>query len=94
MEKCNYDHLKAIVKGRTEDGEDFETHIDFKILRPKENETHYGNGCYMRVKLPHDTKLVDVRYSRTTDIEILADQWIKGWFGDNAKEVEKEFEQQ
>ena len=28
---------------------------------------------------------------RTTDIEILADRWIKSFYGKNAKEVIKEF---
>lgn len=88
----NYDKMKATVKGRTEEGENFVTPIEFKILRPDEKKEYYGNGCYMRVKLPHESKLIDIRYLGVTDIEILADRWIKSWFGDNAEEVEKQFE--
>lgn len=93
MKQNKIDQMSAIVKGQTEDGEYFEIYIDFKILRPNEAETYYGNGCYMRVRLPHDVKLIDIRYSETTDVEILADRWIKYWFGNNAEEVEKQFAQ-
>ena len=36
-------------------------------------------------------ELCDVRYERTTDVEILADRYIKNYYGKNAEEVEKQF---
>ena len=45
----------------------------------------------MMVKMPGDKHYVDVRYERTTDIEVLADRWIQGYFGKNAREVIKVF---
>lgn len=81
--------MKATVSGTNCIGEAFTTTCEFKLIRPE--DSHYGTGYYMTVKMPNDTHLVDVRYERTTDIETLADRWIKGYFGKNAKEVVKEF---
>lgn len=45
----------------------------------------------MTVKTSTQTLLIDVRYERTTDIEILADRWIEGYYGENAKDIIKQF---
>lgn len=58
---------------------------------PPTDNKHYGTGCYMTVKTSTQTLLIDVRYERTTDIEILADRWIKGYYGENAKDIIKQF---
>lgn len=90
MKGIKYDEVSAVVRGTTEEGKDFTTQVYFKLLRPTDND-HYGNGCYLRVKLPSDTKLVDVRYGGCTEVDILADRWIKDYFGTNAKEIEMHF---
>lgn len=36
-------------------------------------------------------QLLDVRYERTTDVDILADRFIRNWYGDNAREITKTF---
>ena len=82
--------MKAIVSGTTCEGEAFTVTCDFTMIPPKDSN-HYGTGYYMMVLLPGDKHYVDVRYERTTDIEILADRWIQNFFGKNAKEVIKEF---
>ena len=82
--------IKATVSGTDCMGEAFTTTCEF-TLHPPEDSNHYGTGYYMTVKTPENKHLVDVRYERTTDIETLADRWIKSWFGENAKEVVKEF---
>ena len=86
-----YSKMKATVSGVTCGGENFADEILFEMI-PPENSNHYGTGYYMFVKLPGKQKLyIDVRYEKTTDVEILADRWIKSYFGNNAKEVTKEF---
>lgn len=86
-----YTKMNATVKGTTEDGEDFTELVRFTLLPPDKGTSYYGTGCYMRAVTPYHPHLVDVRYERTTDIEILADRWIKSFYGNNAKEVIKEF---
>lgn len=83
--------MKAIVSGTTCEGEAFNVTCEFTMIPPAENEAHYGTGYYMMVKLPGDKHLVDVRYERTTDIEVLADRWMQNWFGKNMKRVVKVF---
>jgi hypothetical protein len=85
-----YNTMKATVSGTTCEGEAFCENILFTMIPPSDSN-HYGTGYYMTVKTPSQTHLIDVRYERTTDIEILADRWIKNWYGQNAKEVVKEF---
>lgn len=91
MSNQKHTTMKATVSGVTQFGEEFTTPVEFTLIPPAENEPHYGTGYYMTVKLPSDTKLIDVRYERTTDIEILADRFIRNYFGANAHEVTKEF---
>ena len=86
-----YTKMCATVKGTTEEGEDFTEIVQFTLLPPDNGASYYGTGCYMKVVTPYRPVLVDVRYERTTDIEILADRWIKNFYGSNAKEVFKEF---
>ena len=86
--------LTVIVKGTTCDNEPFVANVQFTMIPPKDGEAHYGTGYYMAVEessdvSPKHKEYVDVRYERTTDIEILADKWIKNWYGKNAKEVIK-----
>ena len=85
-----YSKMKATISGMTCDGENFIEEILFEML-PPENSNHYGTGYYMSVKMQKQRLYIDVRYEKTTDVEILADRWIKSYFGNNAKEVVKEF---
>lgn len=86
------DKMFATVKGTTSDGDPFEEELKFSLIPPRDGEAHYGTGCYMRVEMSNSgPQFEDVRYARTTDIEILADRFIKGWYGTNAKEVIKSF---
>ena len=82
--------MKATVSGFNCNNEAFTVICDFEMIPPADSN-HYGTGYYMLVKMPGDKQLIDVRYDRTTDIEILADRWIKNYFGKNAREVIKEF---
>lgn len=82
--------MKAIVSGTTCDGEAFTETCDFTMIPPTDSN-HYGTGYYMMVLRPGDKHYVDVRYERTTDIEVLADRWIKNWYGKNAEKVVKIF---
>lgn len=88
----HYDKLNAVVSGKTCEGKDFTEELTFKMLPPKEGEAHYGTGYYMRVEMSiSGPQLLDVRYERTTDVEILADRFIRNWYGDNAREITKTF---
>lgn len=91
MSNQKHTTMKATVSGVDQFGKEFTTPIEFTLVPPAENEPHYGTGYYMTVKLPGDTKLIDVRYERTTDIEILVDRFIRNYFGSNAHEVTKAF---
>lgn len=82
------DTIIAEVKGVTCEGEPFEEQLEFHLIPPANGEPYYGTGYYMRVKMSlSGVQLEDVRYAKTTDIEILANRFIKGWYGENAKEV-------
>lgn len=82
--------MKATVIGESE-GKPFEEELIFTMLPPDEKESYYGTGYYMHIKAPHDVKLIDVRYERSTDVETLADRWIKDWYGPNAKDIRFSF---
>ena len=87
-----HDKMNAIIKGHDCQGKEFESNLEFKIIRPKDDEPHYGTGCYMTVEHlssddPAPTEYVDVRYEKTTNIRILAERWIKNYYGKNAEEV-------
>ena len=85
--------MYATVKGTTCDNEPFEEDLVFTMIPPEDNN-HYGTGYYMLVKMSiSGAKLCDVRYDRTTDVEILADRFIKNWYGPNAHEITKQFPQ-
>ena len=87
-----YDKLNAVVSGKTCEGKDFTEELTFKMLPQKEGEAHYGTGYYMTVDMSlSGRQLLDVRYERTTDVEILADRFIRNWYGDNAREITKTF---
>lgn len=88
----HYDKLNATVSGKTCEGEEFTEELTFKMLPPKEGEAHYGTGYYMTVDMSlSGRQLLDVWYERTTDVEILADRFIRTWYGDNAREITKRF---
>ena len=92
-----YTKMKATIKGKDLNFKPFTQELEFELVPPKKGTSYYGTGCYMVVKFgerPIDHELIDVRYERTTDIEILADRWIKGYYGMNAQEVIKEFAEQ
>lgn len=82
--------MKTTISGFTCSNEPFSLTCEFEMI-PPENSNHYGTGYYMMVKMPGDKYYVDVRYERTTDIEVLADRWIQNYFGKNAREVVKQF---
>ena len=86
-----YNNMNATVKGHDCRGNEFEDKLSFELIEPKKGERYYGTGCYMAIKLNGAVSSEDVRYARTTDIEILADRWIAGFYGKNAEEVSKEF---
>lgn len=88
-----YSKMKATVNGvQRLTGEAFSEDLVFTMIPPAD-DFHYGTGYYMTVKMSiSGTQLIDVRYERTTDVEILADRFIKSWYGDNAEEVVKSFE--
>lgn len=85
-----YNTMNAYVTGTNDNGDKFTTPLKFIMCPPKAGR-HYGTGYYMIVEMPGDRILVDVRYERTTDVEILADKWIYSYFGTNAQEVSKVF---
>lgn len=87
-----YGKLHATVKGFTCEGKPFTEELDFQLIPPANGECYYGTGCYMRIKMSLGRpQLEDVRYAKTTDIEILADRFIQGWYGPNARDVWMEF---
>lgn len=86
----NYNIMKATVKGTNCESEPFTESLTFTLCPPTDNK-YYSTGYYMQVTMPTQKMLFDVRYEKTTDIEILADRWIKHWYGKNAQEVLKEF---
>lgn len=88
----DFNKMKATVKGKTQTGRNFEVEIHFEMIPPKENDRYYGTGYYMAVEMPSSEHLVDVRYEGTTDVEILADRFIKNQYGENAREVIKCFD--
>lgn len=92
-----YAKMKATVKGHDYRGEEFEDALEFELIHPKDGEKYYGTGYYMTVDQKgdgiHNRYPVDVRYERTTDIEIIADRWISNFYGANAEDVRKEFDE-
>lgn len=86
----NYNTMKATVKGTTCEGVPFSEELLFTLVPPA-NGNHYGTGYYMTVKTAAHTYLVDVRYERAVDVEILADRWIENHYGKNARDVIKQF---
>lgn len=91
-----YDKMRATVKGTDCEGNRFVEELEFNMLPPKDNN-YYGTGYYMNVKRYTNyypkpmVELCDVRYEKTTDIEILADRYIKNYYGKNAEDIEKQF---
>jgi hypothetical protein len=72
----------AIVNGECM-GENFSEEVKFELIPPKDGN-HYGTGYYMVVNIgSHNKQYVDVRYEKTTDIEELADRFIKSYYGGN-----------
>ena len=85
----DYNTMNATVKGTTCEAKPLPK-VSHLPSFPHDNK-HYGTGYYMTVKTSTQTLLIDVRYERTTDIEILADRWIKGYYGENAQDIIKQF---
>lgn len=86
--------MLATIKGHNCRGDEFQTELEFNLIPPNDNESYYGTGYYMIIKHLNDiplTDYADVRYEKTTNIEILADRWIKNYYGKNAEEVIKQF---
>lgn len=80
--------MKVTVSGMDCELKPFTVIYEFELIPPTDSN-HYGTGYYMIVKANGERHLIDVRYERTTDIEILADRWIKNYFGKNAHEIIK-----
>lgn len=86
--------IKAIVKGQYQypdmkQPEQFKMCVEFTLYPPKENEPHYGTGCYMGVDFSNwNDAYVDVRYTGTKDLKKLAEMYIKNYWGDNLREYE------
>lgn len=78
--------LKMQVSGKDCQKQDFTTQVTFRLVPPT-GKDYYGNGYYMTVDMPGNNFYVDCRYSGTTDINKLADTWMKNYFGPNAQEV-------
>lgn len=76
----------------TVDGKEVVEELEFTVIPPDKSKDYYGTGCYMTVKTPYDVKLIDVRYEVDTDVEILADRWMKNWYGDRATNIKRWFE--
>lgn len=76
--------LKLLVKGivKHENNKPFEEEITFKLVPTSAQP--YGNKLAMIVERPkwNETKGVDVRYARTSDINELAKMWLDDFFGD------------
>ena len=80
--------MKVTVSGMNCESKPFTVTCEFELIPPTDSN-HYGTGYYMIVKVNNERYLIDVRYEHTTDIEILADRWIKNYFGKNAHEIIK-----
>ena len=87
-----YNTMKATIKGITCENKSFTEILVFTMIPPSD-KNHYGTGYYMTVKATGRTDLIDVRYERTTDIEILADRYIQNYYGKNALEIMMQFNQ-
>lgn len=74
-----------MVAGTDCQGEKFEMEMTFELL-PPENSNHYGNGYYMRIKMPGAVEIADCRYDEL-NIDTLSDNWIVGYFGKNAENI-------
>lgn len=85
-----YNKMNAIIEGHDCQDKKFAENLTFTMIPPKDNN-HYGTGYYMRVERQSGNDLVDVRYERTIDVEILADRYIKNYYGKNAESVAKCF---
>lgn len=85
-----YEKMTATVEGTNCENKPFKEHVEFELIPPRKQNS-YGTGYYMMVKSGKEKQLIDVRYEKTTDIEILADKWIRFHYGKNAKEITKQF---
>lgn len=76
--------LTVVVNG-VSGGKAFTEEIKFKLEAFEGFK--YGNGLMMTVDRPKwgQTDTVDVRYAGTKDLKTLAEDWIKGFFGENLK---------
>lgn len=89
---AKYEKMFATVSGTTCEGEAFTEELVFTMLPPVKGSSYYGTGYYMSVDMSMSGhQLVDVRYERTTDVEILADRFIHNWYGPNAHDIAKQF---
>lgn len=81
--------LKVVVIGKDNDGKMFSEMLKFHLTPPMKGEDYYGNGYMMSIKTKHRMDYMDVRYQRTTDIEILAERWVEAVYGENAEMLVK-----
>ena len=78
----------AVVVNGVSMGKAFTEEIKFELEASEAFK--YGNGLMLIVHRPKwgETEAVDVRYSKTKDIKVLADTWLKNFFGENLKSYE------
>lgn len=81
--------LKVVVMGKDNDGKFFSEMLDFHLMPPRKGEDYYGNGYMMSIKSKRRLDYMDVRYQRTTDIEVLAERWVEAVYGKNAEVLVK-----
>lgn len=77
--------ITAKIKGMTNyphiTPKPYELEVAFTLYQPK-GDNDYGTGYYMGVDVNgEDFDYVDVRYAGTTDIKALAEDYIKGFWG-------------
>lgn len=84
------EEMNVIVRGVSWKKNDFETALKFILIPPTEGSQYYGTGCYMLVENAStgiEVDYVDVRYTRTHDIRVLAERWVKWYYGKNLREI-------
>ena len=75
--------------GKDNDGKMFSETLDFHLIQLKKDGDYYDNGYMMSIKSKRRMDYMDVRYQRTTDIEVLAERWINAVYGEYAEVLVK-----
>ena len=81
--------MKAKIIGQyqypgMEEPKRFEHEAEFTLYPPVDGEYYYGTGCYMGVDFANGNhEYIDVRYAGTKEMKVLAERFIKDYFGEN-----------